>query len=668
MTKDFTICGKGDKGLLMNTARRAAHRFSSLLVGTIAATLCIPALSNIVRAEDLQSSTATNCKQVLDQWGIIDVANDGTITSNVDLSSVSQVFNVNTINQLFCIGSGSFEIDTSDNSISNVGVDCRDTSGVAALVNLMHARYVQVNNLDFNDLTVSEATVSNALRWRPIGNNGCQFMGEYDGNSKKISNLYFNAPTLLPQNRPFEAVGLFGSTGDNTYKPADTTRTHAVIKNIILDDITMIGFQDVGGVVGIADANTTINNVSVSGTIGVSQTGYGDLGGIVGWTNGGDGKPIVIQNSKVDIQFQVITPDTATTNLPWCAGGIVGYADWTQVSDSQSDLTVDSQIINGVAGLMGCQYNGSIDRSFSTGNYNNVSQTHSTTDVAGLVSSLANTSITDSYSVATLTGNTNVAGLVNWAQNSTLTRTFAATTVNRLDDAIVGGLIASQWGTEDNTVQSSFWDMAVSNATNSEDGGTGKITSDLKTISTYANAGWDIVSALDSSKVWGICAGINNGYPVLQALTSSNTTCSQSTPSQDSGNSAPTNNNAPSIQEQARNRKWMESRTKEQFKQFTPAQLAAMPLSSIRGITTTHAAVMTRAQLLALTPMQIRVLRPNTLAKLPGDWLSDLTTAQIKAMLPRQIKALSEQQIQSFTSKQQSLIASVMSKAVKLSR
>jgi hypothetical protein len=159
--------------------------------------------------------------------------------------------------------------------------------------------------------------------------------------------VYINAPTLLPQNRPFEAVGLFGSTGDNTYKPADTTRTHAVIKNIILDDITMIGFQDVGGVVGIADANTTINNVSVSGTIGVSQTGYGDLGGIVGWTNGGDGKPIVIQNSKVDIQFQVITPDTATTNLPWCAGGIVGYADWTQVSDSQSDLTVDSQIING---------------------------------------------------------------------------------------------------------------------------------------------------------------------------------------------------------------------------------------------------------------------------------------------------------------------------------
>ncbi len=157
----------------MKTTKFVFRHLSPLLVGTVAATMCIPVLSSVARADDLQSSTATNCKQVLDQWGIIDVdPDDGTITSNVDLSNASQVFNVYTINQLFCIGAGSYEVD-GNNDITNTGVNCNDSSGAGVLTGLMHARYVQANNLDFNDLTVSEATVNGALRWRPIGNNGC---------------------------------------------------------------------------------------------------------------------------------------------------------------------------------------------------------------------------------------------------------------------------------------------------------------------------------------------------------------------------------------------------------------------------------------------------------------------------------------------------------------
>jgi hypothetical protein len=655
----------------MKTTRHAVRRLGSIVAGIVAVTMCIPALATVVQADGVDSTVA-NCKDVLAQWGIIDLANDGTITSNVDLSDANQVFYVNTIDQLFCIGSGSYEVDTSTNEITDTGVACNDvaTTGSTVLTGLMHARYVQSNDLNFNDLTVSEATVDGELRWRPIGNNGCQFWGEYDGNSKTINNLYFNEPTLVSDDRAFEAIGFFGSTGDNSYKPTDSSRTSAVIKNVVLENVYIIGQQDVGGVVGIADANTVITNVSVSGTIGVSQLGYGDLGGFVGWTNGADGRPVTIEDSKVDVEFQVIRPDAPSNNEPWCAGGFVGYADWTHVSDSQSNLTVTEQLLNGIGGLMGCQYNGSVSRSFATGNYDTVSETFAVDDVSGLVSSLANTSVTDSYSIATITGSTNVAGLVNLAQGSSLTRTYAATVLNPLNEqTVVGGLIASQWETAENTVQSSFWDQTVSNATTSEDGGTGKTTSDLKTLSTYSDAGWDIVSSIDSSRVWGICPAINNGYPFLQALVDGGATCTQSTPTQDSGSTnSPATTPTQTPHERARNRKLMENLPASDFAKITPAQLAAMPLSSIRGISTTHATVMTQEQFKALTPTQLRVMRPSTLATLPAEWLSSLTTAQVKALLPRQIKALSAKQLQKFTTKQRLVLASVLRKAAKQSK
>lgn len=639
-----------------------------LLVSAVAA-LTLPILAGPVHAEEIGATTAPTCKEVLASWGLITIGNDGSIAENITMDGQAP-YEVSTINQLYCIGAGSFVVETdgsNNDTISNTGVDCRSLNHDAVLVEMMHARYIQTADLDFADLTVDNAT-----HWRPIGNNGCQFMGEYDGNSKKISNLYFNQPTLSSNNRPYEGIGLFGSTGDNTYAPAGTTRTRAVIKNVVLEDVTIYGLQDVGGIVGIADRYTEINNVSVSGTIGVSQLGYGDLGGIVGWANGEPNKRVIVRNSDADVTFEVIAPGSPSTNIPWCTGGIMGYANDAEIYDSTASITMINEVMSGIAGIVGCLYTGAIEGSFSAGTIDNRNQTPAVEDVAGIVSYVQNASITDSYSVVAAANDTNVGGLVTWADNATLTRTYAATPISTSSNTTVGGLIALQWNATNNTVQSSFWDTTISNVTTSEDGGTGKNTADLKMLSTYTAAGWDIVNAFDSSKVWGLCAEVNNGYPFLQAQTPTGSTCTQGTPSGTPGNT-PTNNNAPSnaqaptIQEQIKNRKWMEGLSNDEFSRLTSTDLSALSINAIRGITKKHAEVMTRAQLLALTPAQIRVVRPSTLAALPAEWLSQLSANQITYLLPRQIRVLSEQQLQKFTAKQRSVITSVLRKAVKQS-
>lgn len=71
-------------------------------------------------------------------------------------------------------------------------------------------------------------------------------------------------------------------------------------------------------------------------------------------------------------------------------------------------------------------------------------------------------------------------------------------------DNFVGGLV----GLNDGTVSGSFWDTQTSGQTAS-DGGTGKSTDEMKTQSTFTDAGWDFTT------IWDIGGETNDGYPFL---------------------------------------------------------------------------------------------------------------------------------------------------------
>ena len=155
--------------------------------------------------------------------------------------------------------------------------------------------------------------------WSPIGNSTTKFTGTFDGDGHKISGLFINNTTSDYQ-------GLFGYISGGT------------IKNLGVNG-NVTGGQHVGGVVGRAQSNTTVQNCyntgSVTakyffgGVVGYSENstvqncyntgnirdndgGDGNFGGIVGFILGG-----TVQNCY----------NTGNVSGGTDFGGVVGYND-----------------------------------------------------------------------------------------------------------------------------------------------------------------------------------------------------------------------------------------------------------------------------------------------------------------------------------------------------
>ncbi len=107
--------------------------------------------------------------------------------------------------------------------------------------------------------------------------------------------------------------------------------------------------------------------------------------------------------------------------------------------------------------------------------------------------------ISDCYATGTVEGVNMVGGLVgdNWGE---VYRTYATATVSGQNN--FGGLIGAE---NDATTVDSFWDLELSQQANSA-GGEGLSSLDLKKLSTYLNAGWEITETDED---------INDGYPYL---------------------------------------------------------------------------------------------------------------------------------------------------------
>ena len=112
-------------------------------------------------------------------------------------------------------------------------------------------------------------------------------------------------------------------------------------------------------------------------------------------------------------------------------------------------------------------------------------------------------SITDSYSSASVTANdagtTKLGGLSGGG----------GTVDNCYSTGAVSGSTSDKYGlTANGTVTDSFWDTETSGISNGGEG-TGKTTAEMKTQSTFTNAGWDF------DNIW-IMNTQGNGYPALR--------------------------------------------------------------------------------------------------------------------------------------------------------
>jgi hypothetical protein len=207
-----------------------------------------------------------------------------------------------------------------------------------------------------------------------------------------------------------------------------------------------------------------IDNVGVVKNVGLVNaevSGSAEVGALVGHNAG------AVNNSY---SSGSVTGDSRV-------GGLVGWNQAT-LSNSYSDCSVTGS--TRVGGLTGDNwyYRGTVSNSYSTGSVTG------STRVGGLVGINYYGSVSNSYSTGSVTGSTQVGGLVGYNKG---------------------------------TVNNSLWDIETSGQTTS-DGGTGKTTAEMKSITTFSGAGWNIIvvadpGTRDPAYMWNIVDGAT--YPFL---------------------------------------------------------------------------------------------------------------------------------------------------------
>lgn len=292
-----------------------------------------------------------------------------------------------------------------------------------AIKDNLNGKFILMNDIDLS-----------GYAWEAIGDNSTPFEGEFDGNGYVISNLTINKSTENYQ-------GLFGNTSS------------AVIKNLGLENVDVVGGYYVGGLVGRADGKNKITNcystgvVSSNGCLSFGAGPNGEViggsqtGGLIGFLNGGYGGDTSIMESC----FSECNVSTAYA----MAGGLVGCTQRADVINCYA--TGDVQASRVAGGLIGKQYGGE-----------RVSNCYALGDVAvlqwggGFVGSAAS-SISNCYSTGNVTGNGYCGGFCSYTLGATVQDCYTTSAVSsRYDNGSFIGLIKSNSNFINCTIYSSI--------------------------------------------------------------------------------------------------------------------------------------------------------------------------------------------------------------------
>jgi len=234
----------------------------------------------------------------------------------------------------------------------------------------------------------------------PIGSDGTEFTGSFDGKGFIIDGLYINRSGT-------DYVGLFG----------DTTTGTSFLKNVTFLNANIIGNRYVGILSGHTYCN--VDDINISGVV-VGNDDY--IGGIIGSSAGN------VSNSYFNGNV---------SGIEW-VGGLLGRS-FSGVYNSSSNGNISGSLT--VGGLIGKSKSSlptniaSVDNSFSTGNV------FGSTSVGGLVGSNED-NITNSYSHANVIAINGGGGLTGPNTGNIIT---SYSTGKITSDAVAGGI--SQYNT-----------------------------------------------------------------------------------------------------------------------------------------------------------------------------------------------------------------------------
>ncbi|MCF7796060.1 DUF2460 domain-containing protein, partial [Patescibacteria group bacterium] len=292
-----------------------------------------------------------------------------------------------------------------------------------------------------------------------------------------VENSYSIA-NIIVKNSSSNIGGIIGHLGSN----CSINNCH--FRGDIIKDNNSDVIDNVGGIIGSSGYDGSINDCYVRGNI----NGGAYTGGIIG-----DCDRINIYNSFFEGNIYIYT------NHDYI-GGIVGYA----YSSTGNNI------------IENCFFNGSINIDYDGASF---------TDIGGVVGYSGGYNIYNCYAIGNIimiNGDfSQVGGLMGDSNSSSeIQKCYSSVNFKFLSSGTfdnIGGLIGDHGGSP---ISNSFWNSDLYDGsyegTNS-DGGTGKTITQLKTESTFTNAGWDFVGESDNGTddIWNIISEINNGYPFL---------------------------------------------------------------------------------------------------------------------------------------------------------
>ncbi len=347
----------------------------------------------------------------------------------------------------------------------------------------LDGRYILAQDID----AVETVDWNDGAGFAPISD----FNGTLDGNDYNIIGLTINRPNT-------SNIGIFAALSGE-------------IDNLGLVDATVTGDSYTGGLVGVNSG--TINNCNVAGVI----KGGDYTGGLVGinsdtvktsfatsqilsngWAVGG-----LVGENDGEILNSYATGAVGSTILGYDqgtdVGGLVGWTDGGSIASSYATgNVVGDDWVGGLAG--GAEI---VTESYATGNVS-----ASGVDVGGLVGESYGAT-TDCYATGAVSGSAdgNIGGLVgNSYPDSEISNCYSTGLVTgSVSD--IGGLVGYADYYEDPAASASYWDLETSGQSASSVG-VGKSTTEMKSQDTYSN--WNFTDT------WVINAGIN--YPILRVF------------------------------------------------------------------------------------------------------------------------------------------------------
>lgn len=199
--------------------------------------------------------------------------------------------------------------------------------------------------------------------FEPIGYDNSEFFGQLDGAGFTISDLTINRDSGY-------SVGLF----------SQMRSTNAAVRNVKFTNVSIVGYENVGTVVGYAD-NGIFENIEISGSI----TGDHSVGGLAGY----------LDDAFVDNVYTAVELVGSSY-----VGGLSGQVEDTEVNYASSLATIIpvDDYAEYLGGLIGNIEDSSIDNSSSNVEITIETSGNTISRVGGLVGeSYYNVDIEDSY-------------------------------------------------------------------------------------------------------------------------------------------------------------------------------------------------------------------------------------------------------------------------------